>query len=300
MTTQTNPQPQATPPAAPAAQPPAVPPAPAAAPAAAPIATPPATPPSGAPATPPVAPAQPPSTDPLANSGWPDSAKDRVRDLSKKNKEKSQVIEQQSAYIRQLEEKAKGLQHPTRDKFPEGDVGDHQFVSAISAHNATQAAITVEKTRAEGVIEAAKTEGGQTFAELQQAKLQVARSEFKDFDDVLRSSQLSVGQHLQYALQVADNGYQSMYVLNKLHPSETARLNTMSWTEILQELPKLEAKYRSSQNQPPAAPPAPPAPPATPPIEPVGGDGGFPSSGNGYKEWEASRNKEAEKKGVLF
>lgn len=285
------PPPQAAPVAAPA---PAV---PAVVPPATPVTAPEGSQVSSQPATPPVTPAAaatPTAIDPLANSTWPKSAQDRVRDLARKGRERLDIINQKDAYIKELEGKIATAVHPKREQFPEGDAGDHAFVSAISAHNANLGGLAAEKIRATTELNTAKTESQKTFQELQLERVNAARAEFKDLDQVLQTSQLPVGQHLGYALQQADNGFQMMYILNKMHPEETARLNTLTWPEILQELPRVEAKYRASQQKPTPAAPAAPAAPITPPIEPIGGAGGAPQSGSGYKEWEAERNKKAE------
>ena len=242
--------------------------------------------------TPPAAPTPAP-VDPLAGSSWPKSAQDRVRDLARKARERGDVIAQKDAYIKELEAKMTSSAHPKRDQFPDGDQGDHAFVSAISAHNANLGGLAAEKIRATTELNTAKEDSQKTFQELQTERVNAARAEFKDLDQVIQTSRLPVGQHLGYALAQADNGYHMMYILNTMHPEETARLNTMTWPEILQELPRVEAKYRSSQKPAPAAP-APAAAPKAPPIEPIGGDSGFPSSGNGYKEWEAQRNQKTE------
>lgn len=240
--------------------------------------------------TPPVVPAAQAPVDPLANSSWPNSAKDKVRDLARKNREKADLLAQKDGYIKQLEEQATKAVHPRREQFPEGDAGDHAFVSAISLHNATLGGLSNEKIRATSELNTAKADVQKSQQDLVQERLNVARTEFPDLEQVVQASQLPVSQHLGHALQIADNGYQMMYILNKMPPTETARLNQLTWPEILQELPQIEARFRASQNKPaPAAQPA--AAPIAPPIEPIGGDGGFPSSGNGYKEWEAERNK---------
>lgn len=240
--------------------------------------------------TPPVVPPSPASNDPLAGSNWPNSAKDKVRDLARKNREKAEILAQKDGYIKQLEEQANKAIHPKRDQFPEGDAGDHAFVSALSQHNANLGGLATEKVRATAELNNVKSDMQKSYQDLQLERANLARAEFKDLDQVLQQSQLPVGQHLGYALQTADNGYQMMYILNKLHPSETVRLNQLTWPEILQELPQIEARFRASQTKPVPAAIA-PAAPIAPPIEPIGGEGGFPSSGNGYREWEAERNK---------
>lgn len=250
-------------------------------------AQPPVTPPEGAappnPGTPPAAAPGTPNTqrpDSFAGSNWPNSAKEKVRRQSGKIRDLSETVTQQQEYIKQLEEKQGKLVLPKRDQYG----SDEEFVQAVMSYNAQSTGLTIERERANGDLKKTEGEVSRAGQEAGQAKVDAARERFPDWDTVVSTSRIPIGQHLAYALHMASNGPEMGYILNKM-PQEAARLNALPWQDALQEFSALEAKFAATHR--PAPPPGPSVPP-NPPIAPVGG-GALPATSK-QKEWEAQRN----------
>lgn len=197
--------------------------------------------------------------------------------MARKNRESQEEIARNRAYIQKLEEQQSKMTLPKREQFET----DEEFVTAVIGYQSKTSALEVEKGRVQGQVEAAEQGVSQLERNATAAKVEAARQEFPDWDQVVNNSQVPVSQHLAFAMHKSERGARIAYILNKM-PQEAARLNTLEWHQIMEEFPAIEARYAASHKPPVTAPPS-------PPIEPVGGAGGAPNRG-GYKEWEAQRN----------
>jgi len=125
-------------------------------------------------------------------------------------------------------------------------------------------------------------------------KVATAKAEMPDFDDMVASSSVVVGDHIRDAILESDVGPQILYHLAK-EDDVAKRLTSMSPAQALREIGKLEARFEKQPETKPSNPVG--KSKAPPPISPIrgtgkmsdvsiGSDGQFHGS---YQAWKEAR-----------
>ena len=181
-----------------------------------------------------------------------------------------------------------GPQRPTRDTYPDDDA----YIEAVAdwkAEEKVQAALAKERAT---MATTHATQTSTSLAEGFQARLDAAKHQYKDYDEVVGDSTVVVSTPVAEAIQESEQGPALIYYLAQ-HPDDAALLNQLGPIALGRRLATLEASLppapASQRTQtPPATPPATP-PPITP--VPTGTSPATPSGveGMSYRDWRAGR-----------
>lgn len=181
---------------------------------------------------------------------------------------------------------------PERSQF----VSDEDFLEALTDWKTDQKLAERQQAEQQARVEATQQQLADNWAQ----RLEIAKTELADFDEVVGKSEIDLPNHLYVAIVESDMGPQLAYYLAQ-NPSEARLLKGMSQTAALRMLGKLEDQLEKA-NEKPKEQPAPgaekkPEPAvekskAPPPIEPLKDASGpveKPTNQMTYQEYRAHR-----------
>ena len=175
-----------------------------------------------------------------------------------------------------------GPQRPTRETYPDDDAY-FEAVADWKAEEKVQAALAKERATM------AATHATQTHvAESFQARLDAAKQQYTDYDEVVGESDVVVSTPVADAIQESEQGAALIYYLAQ-HPDEAAALNQLGPVALGRRLATLEASLppapssQRSQTPPVTPPPITPVPTGTPPATTSVVEG------MSYRDWRAGR-----------
>jgi len=181
---------------------------------------------------------------------------------------------------------------PQRSQF----VSDEDYQEALTDWKVDQKLAERQQAEHQARVEATQQQLADNWAQ----RLEMAKSELADFDEVVGKSEIDLPNHLYVAIVESDMGPQLAYYLAQ-NPSEARLLKGMSQTAALRMLGKLEDQLEKASEKPKEQPaagaekkpePAVEKSKAPPPIEPLTGASGpveKPTEQMTYQEYKAHR-----------
>jgi len=181
---------------------------------------------------------------------------------------------------------------PERSQF----VSDEDYQEALTDWKVDQKLAEQQREQAQARTEAIQQQLADNWAQ----RLEMAKAELTDFDEVVGKSEIDLPNHLYVAIVESDMGPQLAYYLAQ-NPSEARLLKGMSHTSALRMLGKLEEQLEKASEKPEekkqGGTEKKPEPPvekskAPPPIEPLKDASGpieKPTSAMTYAEYKAHR-----------
>lgn len=181
---------------------------------------------------------------------------------------------------------------PERSQF----VSDGDYLEALTDWKTDQKLTERQQAEHQARVEATQQQLADNWAQ----RLELAKSELSDFDEVVGKSEIDLPNHLYVAIVESDMGPQLAYYLAQ-NPSEAKLLKGMSQTSALRMLGKLEDQLEKASEKPKEPPatgaekkpePAVEKSKAPPPIEPLKDASGSvekPTSQMTYAEYKAHR-----------
>lgn len=177
---------------------------------------------------------------------------------------------------------------PTRDQFGTYE----EFIEARAEYKAAKAA---EKTLREAIRHEEQSRIKETQEKSAQEwtkRIDSARDEIEDFDEVCSDSEAPVTQHMSSAIMESDRGAHIAYYLAK-HPSEAERISKLSPSKQIAAIVALEEKVAKPVKNPSKAPA---------PINPVnkgsGPDSDMPSDKDDIETWMKKERARMQKLGI--
>lgn len=206
----------------------------------------------------------------------------RFSDLTKQREQARQEAaeerrkrEELEARLRDLEVKSAPVPAPDVDAKPRPDqfADAFEYAEKLAEWTTNQALKNREKQEAERKA----AEAREATVKEWQKRLQSAKAELPDFDDMVTSSDVAVNDLIRDAIVESDVGPYILYHLAE-NPEIATKLNGMSPTAALREIGRMETRFEKK-----AAAPA-PRPKASEPINPIrsvaaGVDTGLDASG---------------------
>lgn len=226
----------------------------------------------------------------------------KARKLAEENAAKA-LAEKEAleARLREYEERVVPQQKTVDDPIgaePRADQFDDAFeyAKALAEWSAEKALYERDQQEANRKIEEERQKVIKTWSE----KLEKAKPNLPDFDDILASTQVQVTDDVRDAILESDVGPEILYHLASLDGEEAQKFQALSTAKALREIGKLEAKFEKQQaNQEEAVRSKPvvqksKAPAPLSPIKatgsametPIGSDGEFHGS---FQAWKAAR-----------
>jgi chromosome segregation ATPase len=181
---------------------------------------------------------------------------------------------------------------PERSQF----VSDGDYLEALTDWKTDQKLAERQQAEQQARVEATQQQLADNWAK----RLEAAKTDLADFDEVVGKSEIDLPNHLYVAIVESDMGPQLAYYLAQ-NPSEARLLKGMSQTAALRMLGKLEDQLEKASAKPDEQPatgaekkpePAVEKSKAPPPIEPLTGASGpveKPTSQMTYAEYKAYR-----------
>jgi len=244
-------------------------------------------------------------TPPAEGQQQPKKRKPLVEELVRTRHERNEAIteaEQLRAELEQLRQQVQANQampapkdldpKPERAQF----VSDDDYLEALADWKTDQKLAEQQQQQHQAGVEAVQQQLADNWAQ----RLEMAKAELTDFDDVVGKSEIDLPNHLYVAIVESDMGPQLAYYLAQ-NPSEAKLLKGMSQTAALRMLGKLEDQLEKASEKPKDPPatgaekkpePAVEKSKAPPPIEPLKDASGpveKPTSQMTYAEYKAHR-----------
>lgn len=226
----------------------------------------------------------------------------KARKLAEENAAKA-LAEKEAleARLREYEERVTPQQKTVDDPIgaePRADQFDDAFeyAKALAEWSAEKALYERDQQEANRKIEEERQKVIKTWSE----KLEKAKPNLPDFDDILASTQVQVTDEVRDAILESDVGPEILYHLASLDGEEADRFQALPTAKALREIGKLEARFEKQQNAEESAVRSKPvvqkskAPAPLSPIKatgsamesPIGSDGEFHGS---FQAWKAAR-----------
>ena len=226
----------------------------------------------------------------------------KARKLAEENAAKA-LAEKEAleARLREYEERVTPQQKTVDDPIgaePRADQFDDAFeyAKALAEWSAEKALYERDQQEANRKIEEERQKVIKTWSE----KLEKAKPNLPDFDDILASTQVQVTDEVRDAIIESDVGPEILYHLASLDGEEADRFQALPTAKALREIGKLEARFEKQQNAEESAVRSKPvvqkskAPAPLSPIKatgsamesPIGSDGEFHGS---FQAWKAAR-----------
>lgn len=226
----------------------------------------------------------------------------KARKLAEENAAKA-LAEKEAleAELRQYKERGIPQQKTDDDPIgaePRADQFDDAFeyAKALAEWSAEKALYERDQQEANRKIEEERQKVIKTWSE----KLEKAKPNLPDFDDILASTQVQVTDEVRDAIIESDVGPEILYHLASLDGEEAEKFQALSTAKALREIGKLEARFEKQQNSEESAVKSKPvvqkskAPAPLSPIKatgsamesPIGSDGEFHGS---FQAWKAAR-----------
>lgn len=226
----------------------------------------------------------------------------KARKLAEENAAKAQAEKEQlEARLREYEERVAPQQKTAEDPIgaePRADQFDDAFeyAKALAEWSAEKALYERDQQDLNRKAEEERQKVLKTWSE----KLEKAKPNLADFDEVLESTQVVVSNEVRDAIIESDVGPEILYHLASLDGEEAERFQALPVSKALREIGKLEAKFEKQEaaqeeavrSKPVAQKSKAPAPLS--PIKatgsamenPIGSDGEFHGS---FQAWKAAR-----------
>ena len=228
----------------------------------------------------------------------------RFSELTKQREEARKEAQREREAREALEARLKALEQSSQPQKasvePEDEPQPHQFSDAFEYAKAL-AEFTAEKAlkeRDRQEVERKAAEERQKVMDAWAQKVEAAKAELPDFDDMIQSSDVVVTDPVRDAILESDIGPQILYHLAE-NPEVAEKLASMSIPAALRQLGKLEAKLEKAVEEQPEKPSKPVvkksnAPEPIKPLRaasaatdiPVDSDGQFHGT---YQQWKAAR-----------
>ena len=228
----------------------------------------------------------------------------RFSELTKQREEARKEAQREREAREALEARLKALEQSSQPQKasvePEDEPQPHQFSDAFEYAKAL-AEFTAEKAlkeRDRQEVERKAAEERQKVMDAWAQKVEAAKAELPDFDDMIQSSDVVVTDPVRDAILESDIGPQILYHLAE-NPEIAEKLAKASVSSALRQLGKLEAKLEKAVEEQPEKPSKPVvkksnAPEPIKPLRaasaatdiPVDSDGQFHGT---YQQWKAAR-----------
>ena len=175
----------------------------------------------------------------------------RFSELTKARKEAEARAEAEAkaraeleARLREYEEKVAPQQKTAEDPIgaePRADQFDDAFeyAKALAEWSAEKALYERDQQEANRKIEEERAKIAKSWSE----KLEKAKPNLPDFDDILASTQVMVSDEVRDAIVESDVGPEILYHLASLDGEEAEKFQNLPVTKALREIGKLEAKF---------------------------------------------------------
>jgi hypothetical protein len=226
----------------------------------------------------------------------------KARKLAEENAAKAQAEKEAlEARLREYEEKVAPQQKTAEDPIgaePRADQFDDAFeyAKALAEWSAEKALYERDQQEANRKAQEEQAKVLKSWNE----KLEKAKPNLPDFDDILGSTQLVVANELRDAIVESDVGPEILYHLASLDGEEAEKFQALPITKALREIGKLEARFEKQEAAEETAVRSKPvvqkskAPAPLSPIKatgsametPIGSDGEFHGS---FQAWKAAR-----------
>jgi hypothetical protein len=144
------------------------------------------------------------------------------------------------ARLRALEQQANPQQareaneKPTPAQFSDA----FEYAEALAEWSAEQAIVNLKKEESEKQAQAEREKVIKSW----NAKLEAAKAELPDYEDMVASSDVVVGDHIRDAILESDVGPKILYHLAE-NPEIAEKLSSLSTASALREIGKLEARF---------------------------------------------------------
>ena len=144
------------------------------------------------------------------------------------------------ARLRALEQQANPQQareaneKPTPAQFSDA----FEYAEALAEWSAEQAIVNLKKEESEKQAQAEREKVIKSWT----AKLEAAKAELPDYEDMVASSDVVVGDHIRDAILESDVGPKILYHLAE-NPEIAEKLSSLSTASALREIGKLEARF---------------------------------------------------------
>ena len=229
----------------------------------------------------------------------------RFSEITKQREEARKEAQREREAREALEARLKALEQSSQPQKasvePEDEPQPHQFSDAFEYAKAL-AEFTAEKAlkeRDRQEVERKAAEERQKVMDAWAQKVEAAKAELPDFDDMIQSSDVVVTDPVRDAILESDIGPQILYHLAE-NPEIAEKLAKASVSSALRQLGKLEAKLEKAVEEQPEKQPSKPvvkksnAPEPIKPLRgssaatdiPVDSDGQFHGT---YQQWKAAR-----------
>lgn len=224
--------------------------------------------------------------------------REAAREEARKEREAREALE---AKLRELETKA----NPQQAQAPANELGPEpqpeqfsdmfEYAKALAEYTADKKLMEREQQEAQRKAAAEQELKFKAWAE----RIDKAKAELPDFDDMVQSSEVSVSDPVRDAIMESDVGPKILYHLAE-NPEFATKLNGMSVISALREIGKLEARLEkpaTSAERAPTATPVVGKSKAPAPITPIRGGASGKETGvdaNGefhgsFQAWKAAR-----------
>lgn len=217
----------------------------------------------------------------------------KQRELAKQEaaqeREARQRLETELAALRQ-QAAPQPVRQANAEPQPSQFTDAFEYARALAEWSTEQALVKRDREDENRRVDAERQKVIATWA----SKVTAAKSEMPDFDDMVASSSVVVGDHIRDAILESDVGPQILYHLAK-EDDAAKRLTSMSPAQALREIGKLEARFEKQTETKSSNPVG--KSKAPPPISPIrgtgkmsdvsiGSDGQFHGS---YQAWKEAR-----------
>jgi len=154
----------------------------------------------------------------------------REREAREALEARLKALEQQAnpQQIREANEK------PTPAQFSDA----FEYAEALAEWSAEQAIVNLKKEESEKQAQAEREKVIKSW----NAKLEAAKAELPDYEDMVASSDVVVGDHIRDAILESDVGPKILYHLAE-NPEIAEKLSSLSTASALREIGKLEARF---------------------------------------------------------
>ncbi|HQU07387.1 MAG TPA: hypothetical protein PL140_09165 [Ferrovaceae bacterium] len=213
----------------------------------------------------------------------------KQRDLARQEAERErQAREDLERRLKEVEQKINPAPVVDVDAEPKPEMfkDAYEYAKALAEYSAEKA--LKERDRQEQERQA--QEARQKVLDSWTKKLEEAKQELQDFDEMVASSDVTVSDQVRDAILESDVGPKILYHLAE-NPEIATKINAMSVTGALREIGKLEARFERKEE--PATKTVANISKAPPPINPLKGVGAVPDVSDtdkmDYKQWKEMR-----------
>jgi DNA repair exonuclease SbcCD ATPase subunit len=171
----------------------------------------------------------------------------RFSELTKQREQARQEAERERQRARELEDRLTALEkgnQPVKVEDPDREPQPSEFTDAFEYARALAkyAADNALKNRDKIEAERKQSEERQKLNEAWKSKVEAAKSELPDYEDMVASSDITVSDQVRDAILESDNGAKILYHLAE-NPEIAEKINGLSVVSALREIGRIEAGF---------------------------------------------------------